>query len=264
MERPVVTLTTDFGLNSAYPAQMKGVLLSRGPTVCIIDVTHAIPPHDVASAGMALLQVARSFPPGTLHLAVVDPGVGSNRDLLLISCEDNLFLAPDNGLLDALYSYRRVDNSWRVACSTKRHPDVSPVFHGRDIFAPLAAAYLSGTRPEDIGTPCTNHPVDSIWQPHQQLEQLIEGSVLFTDSFGNLFTNIDQRLFEKWLGQGNCVVEIGDHHGIPLVNTYADVESGLLALINSCGLLEIAWRNESAGYRLGSSRGDAVRVRRLE
>ncbi len=256
----LVTLTTDFGLRDPFVGVMKGVLLARFPRAQLIDLTHGILAHWPAEAGFWLARSAAYFSSGTLHVAVVDPGVGSSRRILMAEANDQLFLAPDNGLLGSVLERLEIGGVWEL--EPGRQPGIFPTrisatFHGRDLFAPAAAALASGElRPEQLGKSCDSW-VPS-WIDEVRLEgNTIKGVVVTIDHFGNLLTNID----------GNLVRRMADPHvylagrTLPLKRTYSDVQPGDdLALLNSFDVLEIARAQGNAAEALGLERGAPVVV----
>jgi S-adenosyl-L-methionine hydrolase (adenosine-forming) len=242
---PCITLTTDFATADGYVGAMKGVLASRAPGVPIVDITHAIGPQDVAAGAFALAQAAPHFPAGTVHVAVVDPGVGGRRHAVIVRGDRHLFVGPDNGLLALVAP--GAPRAHAIESAAFRRETVSATFHGRDVFAPAAAALAMGARPEDAG-------------PVIELEGALAGAaadaVIHVDHFGNLITAIPG---ERVLAAG-AHVRVG-HRTIPLVTTYGDVDPGeLLAYIGSAGTLEIAVREGSAAERLAAGRGTRVSV----
>jgi hypothetical protein len=255
---PIVTFTTDFGVGDGYAGAMKGVVLSLAPTAQLVDITHGVPPMDVAAGAAALAQAAPLFPPGTIHVAVVDPGVGGERADLLIEAGGSLFIGPDNGVLSlAARPPRRV---YRIESSMFRRDPVSPTFHGRDVFAPTAGRLAAGARAADAG-PAIDSIVELSAPPLHKQGGVVEGQVIHVDSFGNLITSLPAELFA---GPTDVQVEVEGSEGRfrPVFGrTFSDVTSGgLIAYIGSGGQLEIARRDGSAAARLGGGRGTAVRV----
>jgi S-adenosylmethionine hydrolase len=255
----VITLTTDFGHKGPFVAVMRGVIMARTPEARIIDLTHEIHVHWPAEAGFWLARAYRYFPAGSVHVAVVDPGVGTGRDILAAEHDEHVFLAPDNGLLDQVLEGRearvhRLDNAWRQA---QNWPQPSHTFHGRDIFAPLAADILSGrTTARDIG-PRVEDIVPSLLEPAETHGNEIRGTVVTIDHFGNLITNIDESLLSGYTQPR--VTAAG--RTLPLLNTYGQTRPGdFLALINSFGVLELACAEGNAADRLGLGRGAPVVV----
>jgi S-adenosyl-L-methionine hydrolase (adenosine-forming) len=246
--RPVVTLLTDFGTADGYVAEMKGVLLSLAPETCVVDVTHDIPPHDVESGRLALARYWRRFPAGTVHLAVVDPGVGSVRAALAVRSDDRLLVGPDNGILSPALLMRGAEV---VALAVPPH--AAPTFHGRDVFAPAAAALAAGTPLGALGEPFGTPVIRRTPEARRGADGAIEGEVIAIDRFGNAVTNC--------LGLRGGTIEVSGTV-LPVARTYADAAPGaLLALCGSTGLIEIAVRDGSAARELGLSRGAVVRYR---
>ncbi len=258
----VVTLTTDFGLRDPFVATMKGCILTRLPAARILDVTHDIPVYWPAEAGFWLSRAWTYFPRGSVHVAVVDPGVGTRRHIIALADSTHVFLAPDNGLLAPVIarmpdSQRRI---YRLDGARLRQfgvETVSATFHGRDIFAPLAAELAAGRcQPSDLG-PATDDYVPGWVEEAQIIGQAIHGVVITIDHFGNLITNIPQELLQKFT---RPVVHAGNHRFV-LRRTYGDVQPGeYLALVNSFGVVEIAQAEHSAAASLGLSRGAPVSV----
>ncbi len=259
MTLPIITLTTDFGTGSPYVAELKGVMLSIAPQSIIVDVTHTIPPRNIFEGALVLRQVAPAFPAASIHVAVVDPGVGSDRRILLATVNGSHFIAPDNGLLTLLLDdqstleLRIIDKPkfWRQA--------VSPTFHGRDIMAPVAAHLARGQMPESLASPLNQAPVVLDIPKAQIGSRTIEGEVMTVDSFGNLLTNIHESLLEGQAVIPFRVVVSGSE--LPMVGTYADGSPGdVVSLIGSRGWLEIAVVEGNAARTLHAQRGWPVRV----
>jgi S-adenosylmethionine hydrolase len=257
----VITITTDFGHQGPFVATMKGVILSRLPEARIVDVTHEVPVYWPAEAGFWLARAYMYFPRGTVHVAVVDPGVGTSRHIVVIHADEHLFLAPDNGLLAPLVGRAREVTIRRLDLPTVRQrfnlATPSATFHGRDIFAPLAAELAAGrARIEDLG-PTTSDIVPAwVDDPSVTAEQ-VSGVIITIDHFGNLITNIEAEMVARF---SHPVVRTGGHT-FPLKRTYGDVRPGdFLALINSFGVLEIARAEQSAAEALGLGRGAPVTV----
>jgi len=260
----VITLTTDFGHKGPFVAIMKGVILGRAPDARVIDLTHEVFAHWPAEAGFWLSRAYRWFPPGTVHVAVVDPGVGTSRDIIAGTCDGHIFVAPDNGLLPLVFGDTgaarvfRLDESWR---RRQDWPAPSATFHGRDIFAPLAAALAAGhTRPEDIG-PAAGELVPSLLDAPVTQAGRVQGSVIAIDHFGNLITNIEDLMISDL--RSPSVSAAG--RLFALKKTYGDAKPGdLIALINSFGVLEIACAEGSAADRLGLGHGAPVTARQSD
>ena len=261
MGRPIITLTTDFGEGSPYVAQMKGVILSRNPDVQLVDVTHAIPPQNIRHVAHLLPTVIPRFPAETLHLVVVDPGVGTSRELVFARIGEQRILAPDNGCLTGLA--RRREPSTIVAITAREFwlPEVSATFHGRDILAPVAAHLSLGLAPEKLG-PHRDRLLFIDLPEAVILPGKIEGEVISIDSFGNLVTNITTAMLADTPRDETVTVRCDEHETLGIYNTYADQpEMTLIALVGSSGQLEIAIVGDSAKIMLGVKVGEKVVVR---
>jgi len=256
----VITLTTDFGLTDPFVGVLKGQVLVRFPQARMVDLTHDIPAHWPGEAGFWLARTFRYFPSGTVHVAVVDPGVGSARAIAAIEAEGHVFLAPDNGLLAPVLESCDAPVSRRVAPQVLERIGVGAVsatFHGRDIFAPLAAELAAGRlAPAALGAPVSDLTPGWIEEPVVERTQ-VSGAVVTVDHFGNLVTNIDRRHLRSI---PEATVRVAGRE-LPLRRTYADVRPGeYLALVNSFEVLEIARAEGSAAEGLGLARGAPVTV----
>jgi S-adenosyl-L-methionine hydrolase (adenosine-forming) len=256
----VITLTTDFGGGSPYVAAMKGVILSINPAATLVDITHSIPSHDIREAALVLDDVAERFPEDTIHVVVVDPGVGTERAILCVRIGRHHYVAPDNGLLSRLAARTRPARMIRLENARYWLEPVSATFHGRDIMAPVAAHLSLGVDPGEFGPDhLTLTAID--WPAPVRRGDRVEGSVLKIDSFGNLITNIAaEMLAGRPTDERACIVcNIYETWGI--FRTYADRPRGtLVALIGSHGCLEVAIVGESAAERLGIHIGSPVVV----
>jgi S-adenosyl-L-methionine hydrolase (adenosine-forming) len=261
-DMPIVTFTTDFGVGDGYAGAMKGVVLSLAPQAQLVDITHGVPAQDVAAGAVALAQAAPLFPPGTIHVAVVDPGVGGERADILVEAAGSLFVGPDNGVLSlAARPPRRI---YRIEASAFRREPVSPTFHGRDVFAPTAGRLASGARAADAG-PSVDSMVEIGAPPLHKQGGVVEGQVIHIDAFGNLITSLPAELMSALAGSGSDVaIEVEGTEGKfnpAFGRTFSDVQSGaLIAYIGSGGQLEIARRDGSAAKRIGAERGATVRA----
>lgn len=258
---PIITLTTDFGLADPYVGQVKGVLLSLCPQARLVDLSHQVPPQDLRVAGLILSTSVEHFPKETIHLAVVDPGVGTSRRALVVRAEGRTFVAPDNGLLTGI-----IREAGKVRCrviANKEYlsPRISPTFHGRDIFAWAAGRLAAGLEPSKLG-PEVEDPLLLDWPRPALKGRKIQGRVLFADRFGNLITDIPARLILDSPSSGVPEVRIGEQVLKGLHLTYAEAGAGqLLALIGSFDHLEIARNLGRADQEPGLAPGAEVEVR---
>ena len=260
MSRSIITLTTDFGAGSPYVAQIKGVILTIHPQAVLVDITHAVAPQDIRQGALVLEDVTPRFPDGSIHVAVIDPGVGTDRRILAAEIGGRYYLAPDNGLLGRLAFQ---DPAARVVALAKREywlPAVSPTFHGRDIMAPVAAHLSLGAALEDLG-----HPCDGLqqlrWPEVTIVGNRIQGEIIAIDSFGNLISNISHDVLAAVGVTDSAMVHCGGRTISGLAATYGQCPSGtLVALIGSSSRLEIAVVNGSAAVELRAELGDVVTV----
>jgi S-adenosyl-L-methionine hydrolase (adenosine-forming) len=257
----VITITTDFGHQGPFVGVIKGVILTRFPEARLIDLTHEIVVHWPAEAGFWLARAFGYFPSGTVHVAVVDPGVGTSRNIIAVSAGGHFFLAPDNGLLAPVIARARDVLIVRLGAAPLAHLGVhrpSATFHGRDILAPVAAELAAGRcRLEELGEVVTG--VVPSWVEDPTVEtRSVAGVVITIDHFGNLITNIDATLIERF----RLPLVHAGNHAFPLLRTYGDTRPGeYLALVNSFGVIEIARAENSAAEGLGLSRGAPVVIR---
>jgi S-adenosyl-L-methionine hydrolase (adenosine-forming) len=255
---PIITLTTDFGVSSPYVAAMKGAILSIHPAAAIVDITHAVPAQDIRRGAVILDLVTPRFPEGSIHVAVVDPGVGTDRALVYAEIGAQRYLAPDNGLLSRLAEHEPPKKIIRLERSEYWLESVSHTFHGRDILAPVAARLNLGLNPENLG-PAQPRLVMLDWPEVRITPTRITGVVMEIDSFGNLITNIaEEMLAGRPVDERACVV-CGIYETYGIYHAYGQQLSGMLvALVNSGGWLELAMVNENASERLGISTGTQV------
>lgn len=256
----VITITTDFGHKGPFAAVMKGVILGRFPDAKIIDLAHDIPAQWPPEAGFWVSRSYRYFPSGSVHLAIVDPGVGTERNILLVDYDGHIFLAPDNGLLARMLE--DADGARVFALDNAALKDLgigqpSMTFHGRDIFAPIAAEFAAGrSSPAAIGNPCTEWTPAWLDRPTVSAKK-ITGVIVTVDSFGNLISNIDAKLLQSFK---QPTVHIAGHD-MPLLSTYGRAQPGeYLALINSFEVIEIAKAEGNAADGLGTGRGAPIIV----
>ncbi len=252
----LVTLTTDFGDGSSYVATLKGALLAVNPDARLLDLSHRLPPQDLVATAYFLSDTLRWFPPGTVHVIVIDPGVGTGRAILCVEWSGQILLVPDNGCWTPLL--RPTDpapNVYRLEEQRFWHAEVSATFHGRDIFAPVAGHLTRGVRPADLGPRVTDWV--RLKLPHPRVTtQGVSGEVVVVDPFGNLVTNIPANLVRP-----GSLVRIAGQTVPHWVRTYGDAEpEALVALIGSSGRLEIAVNRGSAAVRLRAGVGERVDV----
>lgn len=249
---PLVTLLTDFGSSDSYVAELKACILSAAPAAVLVDITHAVPPGDVRSGAYLIGRTWHLFPAGTVHLAVVDPGVGTARTALAFSTGGHSFVGPDNGLFTAV-----LRNTELEMAALPVPEAAAPTFHGRDLFAPAAAALAIGTPLDRLGEPFRGIPQRLAYtEPHYEGKSIV-GEIVYVDRFGTLVTNLTADLVPPYAALEVEGLEVG-----PLRRTYGDVPTGgLLAYIGSAGAVEIAVRDGSAARRLGMGVGSRIRAR---
>jgi S-adenosylmethionine hydrolase len=258
---PLITLATDFGRSSPYVAQMKGVILGLNPRANVIDVTHAIPPQDIAQGAWALLDVAESFAAGSIHVAVVDPGVGGTRQIIYAEIAGRHYIAPDNGLLSRLAAWAAPSRI--VALTEPRfwRPCVSSTFHGRDIMAPVAAHLSLGLEPEKLGprlAELRRLPLAEV----SILANRIDGAIRSIDSFGNLVTDVTADMLKGVPTDERATITCDEHETQGIFKTYEDQPAmTLMALIGSSGFLELAIVGDSAALMLGVRVGTPVTIK---
>lgn len=263
---PIITIMTDFGIQDAYVACMKGVILSICPEARMVDITHMIPPQDVRAGAFVLGTVYRDFPLGTIHLAVVDPGVGTQRLALAMEAGGYFFVGPDNGLFSWILA---AEPAWK-ACSLESseywRPYRSATFHGRDIFAPVAAHLAQGVSIDALGPSCT--PIIAQWPAPVPKGEELQGEVIYVDRFGNAITNIGRRDLEAFAPQGewNRTVRVNGCKKVSrveVVEAYGQGAPGSgMALVGSSSYLEVAINLGSAAKVFGLQPGSTVSILR--
>jgi S-adenosylmethionine hydrolase len=254
----IITLLTDFGSQDYFVGAIKGVVLSINSGATIVDITHEIPPQDVRAGAFNLLAAYRDFPPGTIHVAVVDPGVGSSRMGIVIDCADQFFVGPDNGLFGWICDREKSFRAFELSNEQFfRHP-VSQTFHGRDIFAPVAAALANGVAVEEFGLAIHELVRLESLVPEILADGRVEASIIHVDRFGNCITDLTPEHF----GAGARLVVNGRE--IACVRSFfsdgEESDDELFCFFGSAGFLEIAVRNSSAAKILNAKRGDRVIV----
>ncbi len=255
--RNVITLTTDFGLQDYYVSAMKAVMLGIAPEVRMVDISHEIPSQDIMAGSWIIRNSAMLFPSGTVHTVVVDPGVGTDRNPVAVKIGDQYFVGPDNGIFSLLtqendYKAVRLTNEqyWRV--------EKSSTFHGRDIFAPVAAHLSQGVSLEELGDPL-DELVTYRWTVPIADNEGIEGMVIHIDKFGNLVTNITGSLLEEVVGDKDVKIYVGNTILEEIAPTFGAVAEGEpVAYIGSSGVLEIAINKGDAKQMLGVQKGAQI------
>ncbi|MBN1854808.1 MAG: SAM-dependent chlorinase/fluorinase [Pirellulales bacterium] len=260
MENSLITLTTDFGEGSPYAGAMQGVILSINPSARVVSLSHAVPPHDIAGGAWILSQTAVYFPEGTIHIAVVDPGVGSSRSIVYAEMASHRFIAPDNGLLGLLAVEHPPSKIIQITNSEYWLPHGSATFHGRDIMAPVAAHLSLGLVPEALG-PATAKLADLAWPEVRRTPHSVDGEVIAVDRFGNLITNITQAVLSGAPRDGSITIHCEGQTIHGLSTTYSDQPPRtLIALFGSSGQLELAVVEENAAAMLNAKPGSGVSI----
>jgi len=259
---PIITLTSDFGLRDPFVGIMKGVILGICPEARLVDLTHEVEPQDILEGALSLEPAWRFFPPGTIHLAVVDPGVGGARRALGLRAGGHYFVGPDNGL----FSFALLEAGWSAVsleAAAYRLPEVSQTFHGRDIFAPAAAHLAAGVALERLG-PSVTDPT-RLTLPDCRIDgDEVVGEVIRSDRFGNLLTSVTADRVREIAARGPLVVRVGGRDVGPLAGCYEAGPPGVpTPIIGSGGRLEIFVRNGNARDHLGDAPGTPVRLRRM-
>jgi len=258
----IITLTTDFGLEDSYVGQMKGAILKNNISVNVIDICHAIPAHDILTAAITIHASYRYFPRGTVHLVIVDPGVGSQRNILVAATGDHLFIAPDNGVLSLLFKENDLKSIHRVENATLFPSEISSTFHARDIMAPIAAALAGGMPLDTVGSAVPTSSCVRLELPEPVItENKIEGQILHIDRFGNIRSNITTGDLSTFQPMDFGGIRLKGHQVNTISNTYSDVAAGnLVALIDSSGYLEIAMNKGNAALQTKCKPGDQILI----
>jgi S-adenosylmethionine hydrolase len=256
MPTPILTLTTDFGLADHYVGVMKGVILGLCPRAQVVDISHQVSPYAISEGAFLIAQSYRYFPRGTVHVVVVDPGVGSERRPILMEAAGQYFMAPDNGVLGMIFA--REKHKVRVISNARYFlQPVSQTFHGRDIFAPVAAHVAAGVAPSRMGKAIADYLRPAFEKPRQTGLRTWTGEILKVDRFGNVVTNfhsedfpaMEQLVINRWKARR-------------LVRSYAEAQAGeLVAIAGSSGYLEVSVKQESAAEKIGCRTGGACKIR---
>lgn len=263
----IITLLSDFGTDSFYVAEMKAAILGIAPRANLVDVTHGVKPQQVAEGSWKLLRAVEAFPPGTIHVAVVDPGVGSNRPILIAQVAEQMVIGPDNGLLEIVAARHTPRGVWRVKLDAFPATERFHTFHGRDVMAPVAARLVKG---EALSHFTEDLPVAAMVDAESKHRlarregETVVGRVVYADSFGNLITNIMVDDIPAGWEPQRIMVEIGTTTIHGLSRTYSEVPEGDWAVLwGSSGQLELAVVRDSAAQRYGEWQEAQVKISRL-
>ena len=262
MARPIITLTTDYGVGDHLVASMKGVILGVNPEAEIVDVTHAVMPYDILDGALIINEASRFYPARTIHVVVVDPGVGTSRRALLVSAGNQYYIAPDNGVLSLIYE--REKEALTVREITAEHYFRSPVsktFHGRDVFAPAAAWLSKAWQSASFGEEIQDYVKFTFPKPKQNGTG-VKGVILRVDGFGNLMTNFTPSDVPGFTSEnGKFRIKLGSKEINKMVETFAEGPAGEpIALVGSSGFVEISVNKGNAAKMLGIHRGSEVTV----
>jgi S-adenosyl-L-methionine hydrolase (adenosine-forming) len=261
LARPIVTLTTDYGTNDHLVGVLKGVILNINPEVNIVDITHSVLAHDVLDGALTISQAAKYFPAKTIHVVVVDPGVGTARRPILVAGDTHYFVAPDNGVLSAIYDKSESLYVWNITSEHYFRQPVSNTFHGRDIFAPVAAWLSKSWQTASFGEEITDFVRFAIPKPKASANT-VKGIVLRTDNFGNLITNLTAEDVPTLVApDAKFTIRVGTAAVTNLVPTFAKgTAAEPFAIIGSSGYIEICVNKGSAARTIGAGRGAEVTV----
>ncbi|MGA8029388.1 MAG: SAM-dependent chlorinase/fluorinase [Bryobacteraceae bacterium] len=259
---PIITLTTDFGLADHYVGTMKGVLLSRCPSARLVDISHEVPPFSIYSGAYTIAQAAPYFPPGTVHLVVVDPGVGTERKALLVEAAGQFFIAPDNGVLSMIVASEDSPKAHEIMNRDLWVDSPSSTFHGRDVFAPVAAAIANrSAKPSDVGPRLKQIELLPDLESEQKDRGVWTGRVLSIDRFGNVITNFKASEFGT-IATGGFAIRARNHEITVFQRTFGDAPPHLcFAYFGSSGYLELGIKQESAAQFLQVSPGQSIMLR---
>lgn len=258
-KRPLITLLTDFGTSDYFVSSVKAAIYNVNPNVEIVDITHAIPPQDIFSGAFMLRNAYSIFPRFTLHMAVVDPTVGSARRPIIVMTDNFNFIGPDNGLFSYIYQQEDVTRVLKITADYYYRTPVSSTFHARDVFAPIAGWMTKGVDPLKMGEEITDYARFAIPEPREFSPALIKGHIIHVDHFGNCITNISAKELTEERMQLNKVIVVNNFQVNRFCNHYAESPEGeVCALFGSANLLELAVPKGSAALMLAASRGTEV------
>ena len=259
----LITLLTDFGTADYFVGAMKGVILAINRDALIVDITHDIPPQDIQAGAFTLLGAYQTFPAKTVHVAVVDPGVGSNRRPILVSAGEQFFVGPDNGLFSYIYEREADARVFHLTNEKYFRPTVSATFHGRDVFAPVAGAISRGVLPEQLGDEIADYVRLPQLKPRLLPGKTIEAAIIHIDRFGNCITNLTPDLLTDAMISAGATLTINGRKITSFRRFFTegkDASDELFAILGSAGYLEIAASSASAAQLLKARRGQIVTV----
>jgi S-adenosylmethionine hydrolase len=258
----LITLLTDFGTSDYFVGAMKGVILSINPETRIVDITHEIPPQDIRAGAFTLSALYQTFPAATIHVAVVDPGVGSARRPILVSGGNQLFVGPDNGLFSFIYQHETGVRVFHLTNQKYFRQPVSATFHGRDVFAPVAATLSKGIQPEQLGIEISDYMRLPDLKPKRKDAQTIEASIIHIDRFGNCITNLTRAHITEEMIERGIRLKAGGREITSFQRFFAEgcKESELFAIWGSAGYLELAAFRASAARLLNAQPGQLITV----
>jgi S-adenosyl-L-methionine hydrolase (adenosine-forming) len=261
LARPIITLTTDYGTNDHLVGVMKGVILSINPEVHIVDITHGVLAHDILDGALTIGQAFKYFPPKTVHVVVVDPGVGTERRPILVASDTHYFVAPDNGVLSSVYDQTEALYVWNIISEHYFRQPISNTFHGRDVFAPVAAWMTKSWQSSAFGEPITDFTRFAIPKP-KPAGNALKGIVMRVDQFGNLITNFKvEDVPALASAEAKVSIKAGNTVVTKMVPTFAKAPAGeAVGIIGSSGYLEISVNKASAARTLGVTRGAEIIV----
>lgn len=259
----IITLTTDFGLRDPYVAEIKGVIFNISPRVKVVDITHQVEKFDIQRAGYILSAASPYFSEGTIHVVVVDPGVGTKRKAILIETKKSYFIGPDNGVLALAAGNQGIESIYKIERTKVIRSEVSDTFHGRDIFAPTAAHLANGTPPSEVGPEISRLIIPNFSKTTKKDDRLI-GTILYVDSFGNIVTNLHKKDLEEIGIKKKVNLKLNsDTLQLKICKSYAEMEIGKpLAIIGSHNFLEISLNQGNAARRFQTKVGDTIIVYR--
>ncbi len=263
-ENTIITLTTDFGYQDPFVGVLRGVILGINPRAAVVDLTHGIKPHHISEAAFVLGMNYRYFPKGSIHVAVVDPGVGSRRRPIIVEADHHYFIGPDNGIFSYVFGTRHEMLSVvHITAGHYFYSSHSPTFQGRDVFAPVAAWFSKGVDISKFGEPISDYEKIALALPSMTPEGVMQGEVILIDRFGNAITNITKEDVDKVrsVGAEGHIKSVIKEIGAPFKQYYSEAEEGkLCALINSSGYLEFFINRGDASSQYGISPGDRVKI----